>query len=70
MVRVPEAAYDYDKWRQLSAHDLSAADFYRKMFWGEMFLSAVVLSLGLSIFFSLRQKKAPPRGTSGGSAPR
>jgi hypothetical protein len=70
MERAPEAIYEYQKWRQLAVHDPSAGNFYMRMFWGEMFLAAVVLSLGISIFTGLKQKKMPPRGTSGGSTPR
>jgi hypothetical protein len=70
MERAPEAIYSYQKWHQLANHDPSHADFYRKVFFGEMIVGAIAVSAGQAIFTGLRQKKEPRRGTSGGSIPK
>jgi hypothetical protein len=57
MERAPEAIYAYQKWRQLAVHDASPAAFYRNVFWGEMSVAALVVSIGSWIFIGLRQKR-------------
>jgi hypothetical protein len=66
MERAPEAIYGYQKWRQSAVLDPSAAAFYSKVFWGEMSVAALVVSIGSWIFIGLKQKSEPPRGTSDG----
>jgi hypothetical protein len=56
MERAPEAVYGYQKWRQLAALDPLAAVFYRQVFWGEMSVAALVVSLGSWIFIGLKKK--------------
>jgi hypothetical protein len=69
MDHAPEAIYGYQKWRQLAILDPLAAAFYRKVFWGEMSVAVLVVSIGSWIFIGLKKSK-PPRGTSDGSTPR
>jgi hypothetical protein len=67
MERAPEAIYGYQRWHQLAGYDPSRADFYRRVFWGEMMAAAIVVSVGSAIFLGLRKEKVLPRGTSDGS---
>ena len=60
------AIRNYRDWREVAVNDPSAAELYETDFWFDAAGIAAGLSIGSLIFFGLKQKKEPPRGTSDG----
>jgi hypothetical protein len=52
--RLPKAFGDFREWRFASQVDPSAAAFYRMEFWVDIIGIAVVLCVGVGVFYLLR----------------
>jgi len=63
----PSAARNYRDWREALVNDPSVAELYEMNLWFDSAGIAAGLVIGSLIFFGLKQKAEPPRGTSDGS---
>jgi hypothetical protein len=66
----PNAVQNYRDWREALVHDPSVADLYEVNLWFNSAGIAAGLAIGSLIFFGLKQKAEPPRGTSDGPKPK